>query len=141
MVHANAVLSPEIYKIVCITNKKSVSMSAFYSQYFFLGPCFAKSALNPMGPLKCAPQSPQTKGSSLGSSMTSVGTLVIGSSLGYSVIRSFLRFSMIRSSQESSVIASFLRSSIGSAVIRSSLGFSVIASCLQSSVIRSSLGS
>ena len=92
IVHANAVLSQEIYKIICIINKKkTVSMSAFYSQFFFWVGFFAKSALNLTCPLNCSPQGTQLEGFCLGYSMTS------------------LEFSMIRSSQESSVIGSSLR--------------------------------
>ena len=34
------ILSSEVFKVVCITNKKTVSIHASYGQCFFLGTCF-----------------------------------------------------------------------------------------------------
>ena len=47
-----AILYLESLNIICITNRKSVSISASYCYYCFSGDSFAKSALNSIDPLQ-----------------------------------------------------------------------------------------
>ena len=54
------------FEFVPIANKKTVSIPTSYGSYFFIGVCFANSALNSIGPLEDPPQVLWFKGFFLG---------------------------------------------------------------------------